>query len=318
MMLSCTSASVAIIGTNTKPLRIPASKSGLRFCDSKYIQHLFISADTETEYPCKSFNVFDQRVKDIQLMAKMEFKVNVLVHDYPLDAGGVYKSDYNMIRLAFLPNNEQSIIENLDIFSHEIGHKIFEEYLEESFPFLSKLSKIHIYNDKYNSALKDILRIRQNYVECNSKCLGRTEAILHSLPEYILNYEQLLEELTATTEAKEYEKFFEVISPYHELFADIIEVIYTKDPSTSKNSTGLDCRSFNIALTPTFKTEDPHCKLSIVRKSLWDSLLSKQLDQPAPMIKKLAETFLIEIKKQIQQPSRNQIQSLADSLKIRL
>ena len=105
------------------------------------------------------------------------------------------------------------------------------------------------------------------------------------------------------------DNFLDVITPYHELFADLFEAIYFGDPGINGPAfTGLGlpiepCRTFNSTLPENFTSDDPHCSLSSVRNELWQKSVVPSLPNKREILMKVADAIWTETQMQMASPT---------------
>lgn len=169
------------------------------------------------------------------------------------------------------------------LWMHELGHALLNAKLEEDWPWYKGRLDIfrqwgRIIRDSFNPGVDQ---------SANSKLAMEQLALLNKYP-HIENWDW-------------------IVAPYHELFADAVAVVYTRDPKALKKALASpidpdlnadDERDFSLTHeTSTWHFDEAHNMLSPVRSHLW-SLISK-LDENERSNQEILRTLYSAIKEEI-------------------
>ncbi len=169
------------------------------------------------------------------------------------------------------------------LWMHELGHALLNAKLEEDWPWFKGRLDIFrqwglIIRESFNPGVDQ---------SANSKLAMEQLALLNKYP-HIENWDW-------------------IVSPYHELFADAVAVVYTRDPKALKNALAHptdpdlqanDERDFSLSHeSESWHHDEAHNMLSPVRSHLW-SLLS-QLEENERSNQEILRALYSAIKEEI-------------------
>lgn len=211
------------------------------------------------------------------------------------------------------PDNPSWTKANEYIFPHEVGHLILQAYLAEKDPLFADLLNLQKKSFQYLNYLVPILELRQSDPSCNdpaSICGKKIEEIAARSPVDLKgpSGDDLIRNFQSENKAA-IERFLEVIPPYHELFADLVQSLYFDNPKINDTAfTGLGlaiqkCRNFTSELPADFSSEDPHCTFSSIRLEMWQKIVLPSLPNKKKVLMIAADAIWAEVQPLLKDPS---------------
>lgn len=281
--------------------RTLASKSDRRIC-SDYQNIQFISIENSITGSCESFNFLDKAIADFNPLRISKKKLSlgsITVNNFSGWNWG--EEGLGTIHFFVKDNNAAWNEANMYIFAHEVGHLILEGYLAERHPLSAKLLELQQINFEYLKYVLPILELRKSDPVCNdpeSACGKRVSELIARSPVDLKgpSPEQRMRSFESENKA-ELDRFIEVMGHYHELFADLFQSLYFDNPE-SNNITNLGvglpletCRTFTAELASDFKSDNPHCSLSSIRKEIWQKYVIPSLPEKKRILRMAADAI---------------------------
>jgi hypothetical protein len=259
-------------------------------------------------YNCMDFRPLDQLVGEIKQISPVALdRPSFVAVPPPFDGVGAFNPKHLNILFGFSPKDTQEALDIQKVLAHEIGHQIFETYIQDSIPILTELKSLRERKRAYTRAFLLVLKFQSpNPVCVKSDCANTIQEIINTTPSGVWTSSDIIKEF-ADKNLSELERITHIVSPYHELFADVVRSVYFED--TNKNqisSFGWShkaCRSFEEILPDNFRSEDPHCALSAIRVDLWNKWIIPRIKNKKQLLGELADAFLQEFIDQALDPS---------------
>jgi hypothetical protein len=222
---------------------------------------------------------FENAFKDVQNISPVKITGPMLiVYNFELSRGSTYSwvTSTMTVDLGDLNKFDQQIA----VFYHEMGHKIYYEYFSKMVPEVA--------------AKKTII---SNYAEYLSRCDSMAPP-----PEASCLSSNAPSDLDTASHSfsKDFDKFYYMATPYNELFADIVASLASGNQDAIANALGpctnsnpaCEYRSFSKNTVDMFAGTNPYSRLSPIRRDLWDSFIEPRLNNKQEILDELATTFL--------------------------
>lgn len=333
---------MALTGCATTRLsyRVPSSEaqessakrtqSDVTIC-SQYENIFFISINKSVESPCEGFNFLDHAITDMRSLSisnSQPFLGSIVVNKFQGWDWGSHDWFAGTIVFFVKPGDLNWAKANDLIFPHEVGHLFLQAYLTEKDPFFHELLNLQKKSFEYYRYLLPILELKKSNSDCgdSSSVCGRKIADMIATSPIDLNGpsgDKLISDFLVQNKEK-VDRFLEVMTAYHELFADLFQALYFDSPNINNfalRGFGIDkqpCRTFDEKLPTGFDSDDQHCSLSSIRTELWQKVVVPSLPNKKKILLKLADAIWAEVAPQLTSSNRIEHSTAAKRLLKRL
>ena len=257
------------------------------------------------DYSCDDFMPFDDLTGSVLSLAPHPVDSLVVWGQKAIPVVGSYQSTISQITLGLDKSNPQNVSANSVIYAHELGHAMFDSILAEKIPLVGKMNSLRRLNDQRLIQFGiPIGQISADCVPSTAACREKIDAIFEKIPAHLKDAEQNLSDFKIQY-ADEWSLIQKISSPYHELFADVVTSLYFEDPDSNSRAISLfvkteeSCRSFSKVLATDFKSNDPHCSLSSIRRQLWTQLITPNIQNKRKVLQHIGEVFAEEVSIQL-------------------
>ncbi len=193
------------------------------------------------------------------------------------------------------------------LYAHEYGHALFKQYLKRELVFLETFYKNFEENDQKiieaDIAMEKILTMKASLTE---------EQMKIEFDKFINLYNEFKIGEDSFFTNNEMILLHEILSPYNELFADVIAILFSRNshamfealkyPSMSEAETKmLSYRDFSISHgLEGWKESEAHSFFAPVRNYIWEHYLKNVIDESASTQRETVLKLLTTIKQEIQ------------------
>lgn len=285
---------------------------------------LWQDSQTLAKSSCHFAALYTQVVQDINNWAPVNKKIYLSLRDSASGASYDGVAILNSAENLFIESSDKekhlrSQRDNMVTFAHEYGHVIFSEWLGSTFPAYKQLQNEIVGPTKANELVYSLSNKRALLNRSLTRASSKSEK--SQLTEELAQTEQRLAQayFQAQEFTPEQNRLLSLISPYHELFADIIAVIYAEDPQAMRHSIefqgaqgkdlyGAEARDFTlIHKTAGWNDTTPHYLLSPTRSYLYHAQWIKTytLDDKAAFIKNVFRVLKQEIEANWNGPTKS-------------
>ncbi len=288
--------------------------SGSKMCFN-YKNINFVSIESNTGAQCQDFSTFDETLEgmqDLKLTIASVFLGSLVVSPFQKDNWGSENWDIGTIYITSSQIDTSWNNSIKFIFPHEIGHLILDNYLSDKRLVLKNYKAIKDRNWLYIKNLVPILELRKSDPSCsnpNSACSKKIAKLIADSPVDLNGPSpSVLRDKYYLDNKVELDTFSNIVIPYHELFADLVQALVFDDPNINEKAflgfgmPSEPCRTFNERLPVNFQSDEPHCRLSSVRVDIWNKFVKPMLPNKKAILLKLAGAIWAEIEPQLNDP----------------
>ena len=281
------------------------------------IQFVNRAGDVKTAPPCADFKRFDElggKIND--LLGYKNPGVDLTVKPHMSEAANSFAFDH--IGIAIDGRNSDDHLFTDTVFIHEWSHAVLNRYLQDNLKlFKSYLPLLARAEEIEKIIFQFIQKLDANGACVSMECERFMAQNQNVFADEAANTEKLNEFFNSNQSA------MEVATHYHELFADVVPVLYysnldiTRQASVHFSGGEADCRSFLFSAPADFKTSEPHCSLSAVRKEIAEKIQkANTMAEKQILARKFLELTAQQIEMQFDRVSgwtRNQLQEFPDA-----
>jgi len=271
----------------------------------------YASLQRDVSVGCSGLKGFDDMISRMQMMSPTLIKLGYLIVG-PRSLGRFATENWenSSVEIFYDSSDAQWNEGTRLIFPHEVGHLILDQYISSKFQVLNRLSAVRQRNALYMKHLIPILQMRQRDSSCGqpgSVCAQKIVELQKKSPIDLTgpSTTETMNQFYSENQA-ELQKIEEVLVPYHELFADLVQALYYDDPMINNKATllmGVNtqlCRTFKLRMPRNFQSIDPHCQLSAIRRTLWNQFVVPQQNNKKAILGRLAEAISQEVARRVQ------------------
>ena len=242
-----------------------------KWCDdSQYISYLIIEDDVDLNCAqTKDIDLFAGQVLNLSPI-KIKNSVLKLTNDH-------LKKSLNTGNGVFMKMTEHfhKSLEEQVVFTHELGHVIFDAYFYQHIPPIKKERAL---SETIKNKVEQLESLHDTDGNCSSeKCKTKAPLIKAELSSLKKERNQLMFQNGSLSSFLQ-----ELVRPYNELIADAVVVLFFEDPEILKQTMSIvdpergeiyvSCRSFTIESGEVYADSD-HCALSGLRAYILESIL---------------------------------------------
>lgn len=263
------------------------------------------------DYTCEDFNSFDELTGRVLLLSPAKItSIDVMAYkDQPEEAAMDFV--FNHMHIGFNPEDAKIKTAVEVIFTHEIGHAIFSEYLYQTLPEFKEYNRL-----RQSEQPGDVLALLQ-YINLlkDGKCEAECTDFIKMNAEKVERVSQRDDLISKWGDANEVldNQLYVIAKSYHELFADIVATVSTNSPSAVSDALFLvagesySCRDMRFSRATIVPGGDPHCEFSGIRKQIYENLIkpANTLRKKRQVLADIAKIFGDEIGKELKKAQKN-------------
>ncbi|UOF02297.1 hypothetical protein [Bdellovibrio reynosensis] len=201
---------------------------------------LWQDAATLAQSSCQFASLYTPVISEIHKWAPIDKKVFLSLKDSASGASydgiGILSSAEKLyFESADKEKHLRSHQANLVTFAHEYGHVIFSEWLAREIPAYKQL-QLEIRDSTIASQMIYSLANKRALLNkfLTQAPANQREALSAELKDVERNLGQVY--FQASEYTQEQTRILNIIAPYHELFADVVAVLYAQDPQAMRHS----------------------------------------------------------------------------------
>jgi len=306
------------------------ANGGETYC-MNYKQLAFVDLEVaKPPFACAALNGFDTMIGNLQKFATRPIIKPSLFVTPDDEQNADYDDEFD--HLNFRMGIDKLLRPGaLTVMAHEYGHFIFQDYMTDQFPLIAQYGELKKRNNLWFNRVLPIYKSMFTDKGCDAIKLGgdmdaipQTNCVISVRDAWSIaahDPDANIEEVLQQFHHKHLDEIYRVLyvtSPYNEMFADLVAVLYDGDTSTITTAlTALiptapalqtTCRSFTLPLAADFADRDPHCSLSKIRIDFWNKWVLPKLktESKKQLLDETAKIFAAQAKVQFDrlQPDR--------------
>ena len=285
--------------------------SKTRMCEG-YRNIFFVSLNDPVDATCDSFDAFDHQISEMGSMSisnTAPFLGSIVTSNFAGWNWGQENWFTGSISIYLKRNDPLWGQAQKYIFAHEMGHFFLQAYVSERSTVFAELLSLQKQSYQYTKYFLPILALKNSDTTCedpNSACSRKIIALIAGSPIDLNgpSGDELIPRFKKSNQVQ-LDRFFTIIDPYHELFADLFAALYADDSdinAKAQSYVGLKaeaCRTFSADLGADFQSDNTHCRFSSIRAELWQKLVIPSLPQKRLILMKLAGAIWAEVNAQL-------------------